>query len=536
MNEKERIIELVRQNIITMDEALKLLEAAGQAQQSAPSDASATNSQEQAVEEAPSAKTDFSAMVDEVVTSASSLVDEAMTWVKSATESTKDTESELTEEESTTSERSTAEQLEQSAEELAEVAARLSAELDEQQANKQKKEEALVIARQRYRELEILAELDELSEEMRDQQERLTLKIAELEQEIQGIEEAIQETKADQKVLFKSQVNQYKEDVKQFVNEAAENAAHFGSQAGRHGRKWSQLVTKGMKNFLESIGTKEMNVTVNVPWVKSAKLDHTFVYPATEISILDLSTFNGDLSLETHDADTIEIDSEITFIGKTESISIDVFEEVATVSTDGDRLIFHVNTPRISIDATIRLPRKMYDHIKVVSLNGDISLKEIEAKDLYIEAKNGDVELEQVNAVMAELDLIHGDVKMKNVAVRDVVTKNVNGDFRMKGNIENVSVEAINGDVYLTKGDLSAANIRTQLVNGDIKVALPKGLNLEAECDTVFGELHHRLSDLDEAIRTKRQVVYRRLVSSDAPQVTVHASTKTGDIYMKDSE
>ena len=48
MNEKERIIELVRQNIITMDEALRLLEA-GQTTSSEP-EVKASKSAEQEAE------------------------------------------------------------------------------------------------------------------------------------------------------------------------------------------------------------------------------------------------------------------------------------------------------------------------------------------------------------------------------------------------------------------------------------------------------------------------------------------------------
>lgn len=555
MNEKERIIELVRQNIITMDEALKLLEASGQATATATASEAPQKEEvttEPAVEETSTTKSDLNAMVGDVVKEASSLVDSAVAWIKTASQSAVEAikeddaaessdsevavEPEVAGEEVAQEEPSMTERLEKSAEELAQVATRLSAELDEQQAAKQKKEEALVIARQRYRELEILAELDDLSDEMHDQQNRLATKISELEQEIQTIDDTIESTKADQKELFKSQVNQYKEDVKQFVNEAAGNAAQFGSQAGKQGRKWSKLVTKGVKTLIDSIGTKEMSMTVNVPWVKTATIEHHAEYPGADVSILDLSFFNGDVELSTHSLDTIEIESEITFLGKHEATTWEAFQELSTLSIDGDRLVFHVPTPLVSVDAVIYLPRKMYDHIKLVNTNGDITVANIEAKDLYFEAKNGDIDLERIDAVMTEFDVMNGDIALKDVTVRDIVVKNINGDFRVKGNVANATIEAVNGDVYITKTNAEDAAIRAKLVNGDIKVAIPENVNLDAECATSFGDLHHRLSNLDEETGTKRQMTYRRLLDSQAPNVTLKAVTKTGDIYLKDSE
>lgn len=476
MNEKERIIELVRQNIITMDEALRLLEAGGQT--ATPTDiqteeTTATEESPESSEEQSDANTSKGeAIIRETVESVRQFVNQGINWL--AKELSDDQPEATTTEEVATELEQAAEAEEvtaneetekQDAAQIAEEANRLSAEYDTLKKNKDNKNEALTVARQRLRELEILAELDELSDDLSSQQQQLQMKIAELEESIQTLNEQLADVKAQQSTLFKSQVKQYKEEFKDFVHKTSENASQFSSQATSSGRKLGDIISKGVKSIMDNISTKE--IVVNIPWVKSNTVRRTHTFDGTSVSVLDFKLMNGDLEIHTHLEDEIIIETEMTIFGKGNS-EVEQSEEYGTILVDGDRLIFHVDKAFLS-HVKVSLPAKMYDHVKIVSTNSDMEFDDLEVKDLYVEVKNGDVDIRRVQAVMLEMTLLNGDVEIEESPIRDLVVKNLNGDFRMVGEVGNVLVDAVNSDVYITKTD----------VNG-IKMVLSRGLSRES--------------------------------------------------------
>ena len=141
MTEKERIIELVKNNVISMDEALQLLEAA------AKNDHQAQVTSNEFIEEYKNAQKDIEEKVE-------------------ASQLTQTPATDVQEEQA---QQVIQEKFEQASEELA------------------KKQEALVIAEQRLREIEIFAELDDLTEDMKTQQANLMAKIDHLEAEIEEL-------------------------------------------------------------------------------------------------------------------------------------------------------------------------------------------------------------------------------------------------------------------------------------------------------------------------------------------------------------
>ena len=538
MNEKERIIELVRQNIITMDEALRLLEAGGQT--ATPTDiqteeTTATEESPESSEEQSDANTSKGeAIIRETVESVRQFVNQGINWL--AKELSDDQPEATTTEEVATELEQAAEAEEvtaneetekQDAAQIAEEANRLSAEYDTLKKNKDNKNEALTVARQRLRELEILAELDELSDDLSSQQQQLQMKIAELEESIQTLNEQLADVKAQQSTLFKSQVKQYKEEFKDFVHKTSENASQFSSQATSSGRKLGDIISKGVKSIMDNISTKE--IVVNIPWVKSNTVRRTHTFDGTSVSVLDFKLMNGDLEIHTHLEDEIIIETEMTIFGKGNS-EVEQSEEYGTILVDGDRLIFHVDKAFLS-HVKVSLPAKMYDHVKIVSTNSDMEFDDLEVKDLYVEVKNGDVDIRRVQAVMLEMTLLNGDVEIEESPIRDLVVKNLNGDFRMVGEVGNVLIDAVNSDVYITKTDVTPSSMTFQLSTGDVKIAIPQQTNLDATCNVSLGDIQYRLTNVNLDSQGKIQ----RIVSSDAPQVTLNATLSTGDVYLKDN-
>lgn len=632
MNEKERIIELVRQNIITMDEALRLLEA-GQVTGSTPTsdtntETKKTDDTDQTQAKDQQAKVDygkqFSSIISEVVDQGLNVARNVTEYVSKVTHEAKEAdvnqESEGSEPdysqeyrqaqsdvESTVRENAseavkaaerlqtlkeqradiqarindiqvemdvpgldeaTYERLEQELEtaeldleaieleldlladdalseedraaKLAEKSGAISAKIDVLTESLHKKEEALTIAKQRLREIEIFAELDELTEEMTEQENRLTAKVLELEATIASVQSELQEAKQEQESLYASQINRYKDQVKNFVDSASEKvteaASQIGSDALKEGKSFGKLMGGQLKDMMNNFNMKEVNLSVNVPWVKTQKITHTFTYPASDLTMLDFKVSNGSLEFVGHDEENVVIDSEIRFHGSHADVSVERFMALSTISHTAEQLIFYVNHAKISMDAVVKLPKHLYNELKVVAVNGDLKFKRIDVKDLLVENKNGDIKLKHTKAQLLELDLLNGDVAIKESDIADISLKNLNGDFRITGNVGNIVSNTVNTDYFITKRDITPSKIKIKGVNGDVKISLPSQLNLEADCKVSFGDIHHRLSNVTDIVKSKAHTEMQRLLNSETEQVDIDVSLTTGDVFLKDSD
>ena len=218
MTEKERIIELVKNNVISMDEALQLLEAA------AKNDHQAQVTSNEFIEEYKNAQKDIEEKVE-----ASQL-----------------TQTPATDEQEEQAQQVIQEKFEQASEELV------------------KKQEALVIAKQRLREIEIFAELDDLTEDMKTQQANLMAKIDHLEAEIEELSIEIDIKRQEMRQNTQSQIKKMVEDTTEQVTKAAKN---FGEEAKKEGKNLQKTIMGYVKDWASNFDMKEFNV--NVPWVKS---------------------------------------------------------------------------------------------------------------------------------------------------------------------------------------------------------------------------------------------------------------------------
>lgn len=422
---------------------------------------------------------------------------------------------------------------------LAEKSSALSAKIDQLTEEMKKKTDALTIAKQRLREIEIFIELDEITEEMSEQQQRLALKVTELETSIQEMTDELAATKAEQDELYASHFNVYKEQVKNFVDSASEKvseaASQIGSDAIREGKSFGKMVGEQVKDLLHNFNMKEVNLSVNVPWVKTQTINHTFVYPAEDLTLLDFRVNNGSIEFATYDGSEIIIESEIRFHGNHSSINIDRFMELSTISHTPDQLIFRVNHAKISLDAVVKLPKHLYNELKVVAMNGDLTFKGIEAKDVLLENKNGDVKFKKTQANFLELDLLNGDVIIKDSDIDDISLKNLNGDFRVIGNLGNLISNTVNTDYFITKRNITPSKIKIKGVNGDVKISLPAAVNIEADCHVSFGDIHQRLSNLSDVTASKSHTEVQRYLNAEAALVDIDVSLTTGDVFLKDT-
>lgn len=340
------------------------------------------------------------------------------------------------------------------------------------------------------------------------------------------------------------------EEVKKFesVNELSEKNMHSfeaideDDEAGLSDSKEKTSVSNKVSSYFKSVynsskikeNYKQTNELVN------STFTHEFYYPEVQATILDFKIANGTVNLMVWDENDLKIDANIKLYGKMKADSnLEAFLERSQIDVSDEKIVFNVPNKRIKADLDVYLPKKIYDHISIKLLNGDISLSEIKANDLFIKSTNGDKILKEIEATMLELEGVNGDVNITNSQINDVISEVVNGNSEMTGSFQALTISKVNGDFLLKPKGNTLKNVDTKINVGTIRVVLPVETGLEAQLKTNFGSIKQKLANIEivreRKEKTTQQLQLRRNVEG---KETIHLrlNSTTGNIYLKDEE
>lgn len=494
MKERERIIELVKQGVLSTQDALDLLESIAQK------------------ETRESVEKDYSQVKHEETT---------------------------VEEETQTKNH---EELKDKLEALANEASAQSVEMDRLNMIIKELNTQLDQKNRKLLHLKALADLDGLSENeeidaVQTEVHELEAELADVKESKQKVNDRLQSTKKKQ---WQTQAKRFSQKM-DVPEDWKENATGAFNQVGDKVTQIGSEVSKTLKETFNSVSENFdwTEVNLKVPSLTATKYSEEFVYPDSQASILDFKIANGNISFKQSKTNEIKIQADIKIYGKLENQTPkEAFEERSIITEDGEQLKFHVPNKRIRVNATVFLPAREYDYTSVNVLNGDVSFREYQGKDLFVKSTNGDMDFQKVKAVMLETKGTNGDVTLRNSELRDVIVHTINGDITVKGDYMSSALSTVNGTVRATLTGKESARLETTSVNGTIKIAIPQSIDVEGEASTNFGKIHSRLTDLEivseKKDRTSKSNRFRRV--KDGQPLRIVASTTTGNILMKDAE
>lgn len=537
MQDRERILELVKKGVLSTEEALVLLESMAQekdAQQLA-----------KAAEEVSTEK-DATKYTEKVAEEDVTAAKEA----EAATKAAKDAEK-----------AEAKARLEAELAELAEKANQASASLDEvneKLAQVQADLKAKAEAKQVYDTMEELgtlteskeAELKEVVQAIEDlqlEEDKLLGEQKELEQELKAInKQRFQNTK--EKVTQKFEIpDDWKNQAQDTFEKASDKVTEAGNQFGSFLKKTLSSIAVAVN---DNVDWKDVNI--KVPGMASTKFQHTFNYPEVAASLIDVKLANGSVTFKESNTQDLKVEANIKLYGKMDSETpLAAFLEKSQIDVDDEMISFQIPNKRVKADLVFYLPMRTYDHVSIKLLNGDVDIETLTAKDVYAKSTNGDVTFDNINASMLEVHGVNGDIEVAGGTLLDLSVESVNGDITFKQTaIASVNASLVNGDIRGTLIDNGLKSLQASSVNGDVKLALPVSLGLEGKVSTSLGKVHNRLSDL-EIIRERNGGVnskgenfgggklssyleFRRVAAENI--ATVQANTTTGAIYLKDTD
>lgn len=511
MNERQRILELVKKGILSTEEGLDLLESMAKAKDEAQI--------KQAADKVDSYHRD----------QATNLVDE---W-----ETGQDTE------EAKGSEKQDLEDLEAYFDDLATEANQISARIDEINQKKNELKAALHEKQEVLMELDTKEELDTLSEEDDDIREAVEDEIDDLKEKIAKLEEKVAEEELknvqDNQSENRKERNRTRFDIPDDLkDQASETFSQVGEKLGEAGVQLSRLMKKTWKTVSdtveENVDWKDFNV--KVPGLVTSKFEHQFLYTDVEPTLIDIKLANGKVTLKAWDDAAIKVDAKIKLYGKmNEATPLQSLMERSQIEVNDEHISFQIPNKRVQAELVFYLPKRTYDHVAVKLLNGDLNVEEMDAKDVYAKSTNGNITFKHIDATMLEIQGVNGNIEIREGAILDSIIETVNGNIVTKAAIQNYGISLVNGDVKLTAGHDSLQKIKASSVNGNVKVSLGKTIGLEGLAKTSLGSINDRLSNY-EVIREKKEKTNRllqfRRVADDMAKIDV--STTTGSIFLKD--
>lgn len=387
-----------------------------------------------------------------------------------------------------------------------------------------------------------MEDLDDLTDEKRKERNEAKARVVELQQTIENLELAKDELVASQDRLTheinRANRQRLKENIR--LDEFVDNTSTAFNDLGEKVSDWSNQVGSFMKDTAKSVmdNIDWNDVTVKVPGLTSTSFQHDFIYPHNQASILDLKNANGAVSVQTWDQPDVKIAAKIKIYGKlTEDEQLKAFTDRSRIDVNDDHLIFQVPNKRICADLAVYLPQRTYDHISLKLLNGSLHLADLTGKDIYLKTTNGKAILERVKATMVEIEDVNGTITLTDSQLREALLSTVNGSVRIHGQVQAAKLSTINGSVKATLTNDDLHRLTASSVHGHVKVALPQAVALTGTAASTFGQIHTRCHDLDVNRRESKTGSSLRLnrEKTDQEAATIALTSTTGSIYLKDN-
>lgn len=364
---------------------------------------------------------------------------------------------------------------------------------------------------------------------LKSQNRTLGQEVSKLEEERNGAKQELGELDRQiRKLELKDNFDRVVPD--DWQDQAKSAAQDLGKAVSDASSQIGSIVKKTAKTVMDNVDWKD--VTVRVPGIATQKFSHTFTFANNAATVLDVSVANGNVQFRTWDSDDIQVQADVRFFGKVSGELLDEFTQRSRIEVDGEHFIFQVPTKRVEANLVISLPRREYDHVAVRNLNGSMKMSDVRGKDVYAKTTNGDLRFNNVQAVMVEAENVNGDVKAVDAQINSAVISTVNGDARFAGRGQSLKVSTVNGDVKVTLKS-AAKSVNATSVNGAVKVALPEEAGLSGQAKTRFGTIRSRMTGIETPSKQRRSV---DLVREGEETIVVNLSTVTGEILIKDTD
>ena len=487
MNEKERILDLVKKGVISSQEAISLLEELGKNQ----GEASKVSEQEKK---------------------------DASTYQK---EDEKQFDTVL--------------------ESIASVVTNFSSEFDEEFETLNQVTQQVKQKEERIEELHTAKALDKLTLEQEMELQRLSEELEVLRSQQRSLEEEKKAAQDEMKRLKKEEFDEKLKKAKQKIEETdwqqttSDSLSQLGGIIGRFAGQFAKAAAETARNVSATIKDHPSFSTMS-PFFYQTSHSYAFEEEFGEIGIIEIKVANGDIKMKTAPQSTVTIEGEFRLNEEfeTQEEIENYINERLNVSLENDTFKFFIPSKKVYADVTFVFPEKEYDYVSVKGLNSGIRMKDFTGKDFYAESQNGEISVKNVSGTMLELTSKNGTIKQLDGQFKDTILDGTNGNIIFDTEAESATLKTVNGSIKVKKVSPNAKQIMAKTVNGSVQLDVPESLELEATLSTSLGKLHYDDAQYEvikhEKTVTSHSVVLRR--QKETVPVRITGKTTTGSVTL----
>ena len=487
MNEKERILDLVKKGVISSQEAISLLEELGKNQ----GEASKVSEQE---------KKDTSTYQKEDEKRFDTVLDS-----------------------------------------LASVVTNFSSEWDEEFETLNQVTQQVKQKEERIEELHSAKVLDKLTVEQEMELQRLTEELEVLRSQQRSLEEEKKAAQDEMKRLKKEEFDEKLKKAKQKIEETdwqqttSDSLSQLGGIIGRFAGQFAKAAAETARNVSATIKDHPSFSTMS-PFFYQTSHSYAFEEEFGEIGIIEIKVANGDIKMKTAPQSTVTIEGEFRLNEEfeTQEEMENYINERLNVSLENDTFKFFIPSKKVYADVTFVFPEKEYDYVSVKGLNSGIRMKDFTGKDFYAESQNGEISVKNVSGTMLELTSKNGTIKQLDGQFKDSILDGTNGNIIFDAETESATLKTVNGSIKVKKVAPNTKQVMAKTVNGSVQLDVPESLEVEASLSTSLGKLHYDDAQYEvikhEKTVTSHSVVLRR--QKETVPVRITGKTTTGSVTL----
>ena len=487
MNEKERILDLVKKGVISSQEAISLLEELGKNQ------GEASKVSEQEKKDASTYQKEDEKRFDTVLDS------------------------------------------------LASVVTNFSSEWDEEFETLNQVTQQVKQKEERIEELHSAKVLDKLTVEQEMELQRLSEELEVLRSQQRSLEEEKKAAQDEMKRLKKEEFDEKLKKAKQKIEETdwqqttSDSLSQLGGIIGRFAGQFAKAAAETARNVSATIKDHPSFSTMS-PFFYQTSHSYAFEEEFGEIGIIEIKVANGDIKMKTAPQSTVTIEGEFRLNEEfeTQEEIEQYINERLNVSLENDTFKFFIPSKKVYADVTFVFPEKEYDYVSVKGLNSGIRMKDFTGKDFYAESQNGEISVKNVSGTMLELTSKNGTIKQLDGKFKDTILDGTNGNIIFDAEAESATLKTVNGSIKVKKVVPNAKQVMAKTVNGSVQLDVPESLELEATLSTSLGKLHYDDAQYEvikhEKTVTSHSVVLRR--QKETVPVRITGKTTTGSVTL----
>lgn len=273
-----------------------------------------------------------------------------------------------------------------------------------------------------------------------------------------------------------------------------------------------------------------------LPQLVQRDYDKELVYANSKASVFNIKISRGNVTFKVWERNDLVIAVEGRIYGNfDEASTLEAFRQRANIEVTDDEVNVQVNNHFITSNIEFFVPRQTFDYIQLNSLSGNIVMTGVDSNDIYIHTIDGDISLDDVRASMIELDTKNGNMTMTNITAKDLSATTLNGNHRLTGDIKHTKLRSLNGAIRVTYLNSNLNRAWLESKNGDIKVNMPQETSLHGRAQTNTGNIMFRHEELDiDMVRDEQLIQVQEFhYQGKSEPFNLNVTTVAGNIRIK---